>query len=143
MYLLDSNTLRAYLKGHPTVIAHMLRVSAEKIALPSVVVAEALRGRCEYLLKATPEQTPLAENLLQETLRTLQSFRLITFDQSGVTALNYLLKQYQGRKRHADVMIAALALAGHHIVVTRNTKDFADLLPALQLQNWIDDPPVN
>lgn len=143
MYLLDSNTLRAYLKGHQTVIAHTLRVPLEEIALPSVVAAEALRGRCEYLLKATAEQTQLAENLLQETLRTLQSFQLVTFDQASVAVLNHLLKQHQSRKRHADVMIAALASAGHHIVVTRNTKDFADLLPALQLQNWIDDPPVN
>jgi predicted nucleic acid-binding protein len=40
-------------------------------------------------------------------------------------------------------MIAAIAKAGHHIVITRNTKDFADLLPKAQLQNWIDDAPVN
>ncbi len=143
MYLLDSNTLRAYLKGHQTVIAHTLRVPSEEIALPSIVAAEALRGRCEYVLKATADQVELADKLLQETLRTLQSFQFVTFDPASVTALNHLLKQYRSRKRHADVMIAALALAGHHIVVTRNTKDFADLLPALQLQNWIDDPPVN
>jgi predicted nucleic acid-binding protein len=40
-------------------------------------------------------------------------------------------------------MIAAIAIAGHHIVITRNQKDFTDLLPKQQLQNWIDDPPTN
>ncbi len=40
-------------------------------------------------------------------------------------------------------MIVAIAIAGNHIVVTRNQKDFVDLLPKHQLQNWIDDPPTN
>jgi hypothetical protein len=34
-------------------------------------------------------------------------------------------------------------IAGNHIVVTRNQKDFVDLLPKHQLQNWIDDPPTS
>jgi predicted nucleic acid-binding protein len=38
------------------------------------------------------------------------------------------------------MMIAAMALAGGHIVVTRNKQHFADLLPANQIANWIDDP---
>lgn len=39
-------------------------------------------------------------------------------------------------------MIAALALAGQHIVVTRNQTHFADLLPTTQLSNWIDTLPL-
>jgi predicted nucleic acid-binding protein len=38
-------------------------------------------------------------------------------------------------------MIAAMALAGNHIVVTRNTKHFSDVLPPHQIENWIDFPP--
>ena len=43
------------------------------------------------------------------------------------------------RKRYADVLIAAQVLAGQHILVTRNTSDFRDLLPMEQLQNWVDN----
>ena len=43
------------------------------------------------------------------------------------------------RKHHADTFIAAQVIAGNHILVTRNIKDFRDLLPMRQLQNWIDD----
>ena len=57
--------------------------------------------------------------------------------------MQQMLKQHQSKGHYADLMIAALAKAGHHIVVTRNTKDFADLLPNAQLQNWIDDLPAN
>jgi predicted nucleic acid-binding protein len=143
MYLWDSNVLRYYFKQHPTLLSHLRHVSQKQIALPSVVVAEALRGRCEYILKATPEQVQVAEKLLAETLQTVQDFAAVTFDETSTTALAQMLKQHQSRKRYADLMIAAIAKAGHHIVITRNTKDFADLLPKAQLQNWIDDAPVN
>jgi len=45
------------------------------------------------------------------------------------------------RKRYADLMIAAMVVAGQHILVTRNHADFIDVLPTAQLANWIDDPP--
>ncbi len=42
-------------------------------------------------------------------------------------------KTAHSKKRYTDVMIAAMALAGKHIVVTRNLKHFEDLLPPRQL----------
>jgi predicted nucleic acid-binding protein len=39
------------------------------------------------------------------------------------------------------MMIAAMAKAGRHVVVTRNQKDFENLLPQNQLANWIDIGP--
>lgn len=143
MYLWDSNILRYYFKEHPTLLQHMQRVSPKQIALPSIVVAEALRGRCDYILKAAPEQVQTAERLLSETIRTIQGFAAATFDVTSLAMMKQLLKQHQSRGRYADLMIAAIARAGHHIVVTRNTKDFADLLPGAQLQNWMDDAPTN
>jgi hypothetical protein len=38
-------------------------------------------------------------------------------------------------------MIAAMVIAGQHILVTRNRTDFIDGLPTAQWANWIDDPP--
>ena len=54
MYLWDANILRAFGQGHATLRSYLLRVPWSEIALPSVVVAEALRGRCDFVLKATP-----------------------------------------------------------------------------------------
>jgi predicted nucleic acid-binding protein len=42
---------------------------------------------------------------------------------------------------YADLTIAAVVVAGQHILVTRNQADFRDVLPRAQLANWIDDPP--
>lgn len=143
MYLWDSNVLRHFGGNHANINEHLRRVSWKEIALPSVVLAEALRGRCDFALKATPEQVAFAHQELLKLRQLLQTFAILSFDSASATIFAQLLKQHQSRKRYADLMIAALAKAGQHIVVTRNTKDFADLLPKAQLQNWLDDLPTN
>ena len=59
-------------------------------------------------------------------------------NEQGITELTALRSRVNTRKRYADVVIAAMALAGGDIVITRNVDDFRDLLPADRLQNWID-----
>ena len=60
------------------------------------------------------------------------------FEQS-LALVGRLKEQTRTRKRYADVLIAPQVIAGYHILVTRNTEDFQDLLPAQQLQNWMDE----
>jgi predicted nucleic acid-binding protein len=141
VYLWDANIVRHFAQGHATLRLHLLRVSWSDIALPSVVVAEILRGRCDAVLKASPEDAPLAHRRLLETLQMLARFHVIAFDQSCAEVIARLRRQHRRRKRYADLMIAAMAIAGRHILVTRNQADFGDLLPPAQLVNWIDDPP--
>ena len=141
IYLLDTNILRHYAESHPNLMSYLQIIPKSQMALPSIVAAEALVGRCEFVLKATPIQAAAANELLLTTLDLVQSFRIIVFDQACAAVMAKLLAKHKGHKLHADLMIAAIAIAGGHVVVTRNRKDFADLLPALQLQNWIDDPP--
>ena len=140
MYLWDSNVLRHYGEQHPNLLAHLQRVSWTEIALPSVVVAEVLRGRCEFALKATPSEAPLAHQHLMRTWYFLQQFTVVVFDQVSAETMAGLQRKISTRKRYADVMIAATVLAGRHTLVTRNLGDFADLLPANQVENWIDQP---
>lgn len=141
MYLWDANIVRAFGQGHPTVRLHLTRTSWAEIALPSVVVAEILRGRCEAALKAIPREAPLAHQHLHEMQQMLSHFQIVLFDERCTPVMERLRKAHRRRKRYADLMIAAIAVAGKHIVVTRNQADFADLLPPTQLTNWIDDPP--
>lgn len=141
MYLLDTNILRELGKHHPNLIVHLHLVHEDEIALPSIVVAEAIRGRCDFVLKASPDQMVAANQLLLETLIMLRDFNLIALDASSAAVMVQLMAKHKSRKRYADLMIAAMAIAGRHIVVTRNQKHFADLLPPTQLQNWIDDQP--
>jgi predicted nucleic acid-binding protein len=141
MYLWDANILRAFGQEHATLRLYLLRVPWAEIALPSVVVAEVLRGRCEFALKATPAEAPLAHQRLLDTQQMLAQFHIVIFDVACATVMERLRQQHRRRKRYADLMIAAMVLAGQHILVTRNRMDFVDVLPATQLANWIDDPP--
>ena len=141
MYLWDTNILRYFVEGHPTLQLYLRRISWSEIALPSVVIAEVLRGRSAYALKALPFQVPAAHKLLQETRHILSRFNVVVFDETCVDAMQGLQNQHKTHKRYADIMIAAIAIAGKHVVVTRNQKHFTPLLPKTYLMNWIDEKP--
>jgi len=141
-FLWDTNILRYFQAGHPILQQHLQRVSMDEILLPAMVAAEALRGRSEFVLKATPDQLPLASKQLIETIELVYNFQIISFDETALKILTQLVKTVKKKKkRHADLVIAAMALAGNYILVTRNQRDFADILPKRQLMNWIDEPP--
>jgi len=141
MYLWDANILRHFGQGHATLRLYLLHVPWAEIALPSVVVAEVLRGRCEFALKVTPAEAPLAHQHLLDTQQMLAQFHIVVFDGACATVMERLRQQHRRRKRYPDLMIAAMVIAGQHILVTRNRTDFVDVLPMTQLANWIDDPP--
>ena len=139
MYLWDSNILRYFGTGHPQLTSSLQQVSWSEIGLPSVVVAEVLCGRCDFALKALPEQAPFAYAALASTLKLLNRFNTVVFNEEAAEALKELQQRHKAHKRYADLQIAAMAKAGGHVVVTRNLKHFKELLPRNQLANWIDD----
>ena len=142
MYLWDSNILRAFGDGHATVRRHIDKVGWGKIALPLVVVSEALRGRIEFTLKAdTGAQLAQANRLFMETYEMLQSFNMLVFDEASGREFDNLRRRYKKHKRRADMLLASMVLAGKHILVTRNVEHFRELLPQSQIENWIDIPP--
>ena len=69
-------------------------------------------------------------------------FNQLLFDEKCAKALEELKQQHKTHKKYPDLMIAAMAKVGKHIVVTRNLKDFENLLPPNQLANWIDKEPT-
>jgi predicted nucleic acid-binding protein len=102
------------------------------------VVIEQLRGRFDAYLKAEPENLLKEQERLLAAQQFLSIYQTIYVNEQGITELTALRSRVNTRKRYADVVIAAMALAGDDIVVTRNVDDFRDLLPADRIQNWID-----
>jgi predicted nucleic acid-binding protein len=137
-YLLDSNILRYYTAKHPTMTRNLAHVPAEQIALPFVVVIEQLRGRFDAYLKAEPENLLREQTRLLAAQQFLSLYQTVYVDEQAVAELVALRQRVNTRKRYADVVIAAIALASGDIVVTRNVDDFRDLMPAAKIQNWVD-----
>lgn len=138
-YLLDSNIFRHYAANHPMLMENLKRVSPQEIRVPIIVYAEQMRGRVEELLKAEPARLLTAQQHFSITLELLTNFAVLPLDAAAIAQAEQFKQRIKKHKRHADLVIAAQAPAGRHILVTRNTQDFRDLLPAHQLQNWIDD----
>jgi len=65
----------------------------------------------------------------------------VVFDVACATVMERLRQQHRRRKRYADLMIAAMVVAGQDVLVTCNHTDFVDVLSPAQMANWIDDPP--
>ena len=71
----------------------------------------------------------------------LSQFQIVVFDQACAEVMRRLRQRHRRRKRYADLMIAAMAIAGRHVGGTRNPADFIEVLSSDQIANWIDDPP--
>ncbi len=138
-YLWDSNILRHYLDDHPLLLENLARVPRRDVLVPVVVAAEQFRGRAEAILKAEPVRLARAQELFRQTHELVNKFQILYFDEAALTLTAQLIARSKTRRRYPDVLMAAQAIAGRHILVTRNTRDFHDLLPAPQLQNWIDE----
>ncbi len=138
-FLWDSNILRHYVDGHPRLLQNLRKVPRHNVMLPVIVVAEQLRGRSDALLKADASQLARAQELFRQTQALLNQFQVLYFDEQALAVVTRLKNQLKTRKRYADVLIAAQVITGNHLLITRNTKDFRDILPANRLQNWIDD----
>ncbi|HEX4949175.1 MAG TPA: PIN domain-containing protein [Blastocatellia bacterium] len=134
-YLFDSNVLRSFAFNHPTLLRNMLKVDSSQIALPFIVKAEQMRGRYDAITKAAPQRLLQEQERLVEAETLLAGFEIAYLTDDAFNALNHLMMRKQTRKRYADAIIAAIAIANHDIVITRNVEDFKDLLPASQLQN--------
>ncbi len=139
-YLFDSNLVRAFLNHHLLVLKNLDRKveQGHEIALPSIVVAEQMRGRYDALCKADAQNFLMEQTRWLETEAVIRFFRTIYLTDAGVTHWERMAQRVQLKKRHNDAIVAATALAHNAVVVTRNTKDFRDLLPADKLENWID-----
>ena len=148
-YFWDSNILRLFSDNpdHSVLRRHIEHVSWDRILLPCVVVAESWRGRLgriDTVPKARPEEAIFPYQKLIETHEMLRRFTVLPFDDGSVSRFLLLRQELKRRKkrikkRHADMMIAAMTLSYDYILVTRNEKDFADLLPSQQIENWIDN----
>ena len=93
MYLRDTNVVRHSGVAHPTLRMHLQEIPGVRNCVPSVAVAEILRGRSEFALKALPSKAPLAHVLLLQTYQVLNRFNVLVFDDKCADVLKELQKK--------------------------------------------------
>jgi tRNA(fMet)-specific endonuclease VapC len=139
MHLLDTDTLTRAHGGSPGIAERVRQVGEENVATTVITAIEILRGRHEFLLKASNgEQLLRAQQLLERSEQLLQTLAIIPV---GLTSAAEFDRLRQDKKLkqigRADLLIACIALANRATLVTRNLKHFGQIR-GLQLENWID-----
>ena len=138
MILLDTDTLTLHQAGHLKVTERITNASeVPKVTL--VTQIEALRGRHDAVLKSEDGARLLrAQQGLIRTVSHLALFEVVTFDEAAAAEFDRL-RQIKGLKKigRGDILIASIALANKATLVTRNLKDFRQVV-GLQVENWAD-----
>src|SRR5438128_6069497 len=139
MHLLDTDNVTLLFEGHPGVVHHLQSHPADDVGTTIVTVAEILRGRVEFLLKAADgPQFRKADDLLRRTQDFLARMPVIATDAPAANHFDRLRTARGLRKiDHADLLFASIVLARKATLVTRNLRHFR-LIPGLQIGNWAD-----
>ena len=140
MFVLDTNILTEYLKGHVKITLRFTQAirANDPIALTTITRYEVLmRGRYQAVLTAAnKEELLLAQSRLNMDESKVMGFDLLTINDVTADYFETLLSTKGMRKvGRADLLIACIALAHGATLVTRNVKDFAKV-PNLKIENW-------
>jgi tRNA(fMet)-specific endonuclease VapC len=139
MHMLDTDTLPRAHAGSPGIAERVREVGEENVATTIITAIEVLRGRYEFLLKASNgDQLLRAQQLLQSSEQLFQTLPIIPVEQTSAAVFDRLRQDKKLKKiGRADLLIASIALANRATLVTRNRKHFRQI-HGLQLENWID-----
>ena len=99
----------------------------------------AMAHASDAVVKAADGKTLLRmQDLLNASEAYLAEFHLLPFDLTAAGEFDRLRNDKKVRKTDRnDLLIACVALAHAATLVTRNTKDYANV-PGLKLENWAD-----
>jgi tRNA(fMet)-specific endonuclease VapC len=135
LYVLDTDVLSLFYRGHPTVVQHIAGRSPVELAISIITVDEQISGWYTLTRQARrPEEVARAYAHLGETVTRLAKWPILPYTESAV-ALVAQLKSLRLNVRLMDLRIASIALDHAAVVVTRNTRDFGRV-PDLRVEDW-------
>ena len=140
MFVLDTDILMLLFAGNGQELRRRSTVPSAQIAITVVSYIQSMQGRFQFLLKAaTGEELLRAQSLLDKTMRALAQVETVLAINDSAAAEFDRLRERKKLKAigRADLLIAAIVLANHATLVTRNLKDFRQV-PGLKLENWAD-----
>ncbi|NEO94786.1 MAG: type II toxin-antitoxin system VapC family toxin [Moorea sp. SIO3G5] len=135
LYILDSDHLSLYQRGHEPLAQRLITIPPTQIAITVISVEELIRGRLAQIRKATnPQERVYAYDWFTRTVEFLRDFTVLGYDAQAEAHFQSLLAQ-KIRIGTQDLKIAAIALSQGAILITRNRKDFERVI-GLTLEDW-------
>lgn len=139
-YLLDTNIVSEIIKPEPDL--NVIKKIAEHnsdCAICSPVWQELLFGL--YRMPESINKKYLGKFIKEDVH---ENFKIKKFTEKAAdiqAQLRIKLEQLGKPTQKEDSMIAAIALANHMVLVTRNTKHFASIqqVSALTVENWLEE----
>jgi tRNA(fMet)-specific endonuclease VapC len=118
------------------IVAHVTRVGQRNVGLSILSFHEQVIGIHAELNKARkPADLPRWYRRMFELFDLYAKSNLIVFDDAAAGVLEVLRKTPKLRLDPMDLRLAAIALAHHLTLVTRNVADFARV-PNLKTEDW-------
>jgi tRNA(fMet)-specific endonuclease VapC len=135
LYVLDTDMLTLYRRGHEAVMRHALTHPPEDLAITVITVEEQLSGWYTLLrrVKASADLTRVYDRLV-ETVMFLSSTHILSFTQPAAAQYEQL-RSMRLRIGTMDLRIAAIVLAYGATLVTRNVQDF-QRISGLVIEDW-------
>jgi len=140
LYLLDTDMMTHWLYENAKVRTRFDAVAkTDRVAISLITRVELLRGRFESVLKAANRAEWLqAQERLLRTEEALKDVEVILITESAADQFDALrVVKKLNKMDRGDKLQAAMALANNATLVTRNTKDYANV-PNLKVENWAE-----
>ena len=136
---MDTDILSLLWRNHAKVAARVVAAGAEPMAITMVTYIEVLRGRfASVFTAANAAELDLAAEALAKSRKKLDELRVVEFNDTVSKQFDQLLMNKKLKKMgRPDMLNACFALVYGATLVTRNTKDYANI-PGLKLENWAD-----
>ncbi|NEQ65133.1 MAG: type II toxin-antitoxin system VapC family toxin [Symploca sp. SIO2D2] len=135
LYILDSDHLSLYQRGHKSLDQRLLTVPPDQIAITVISAEELIRGRLAQIRKATKSQQRVyAYHWFKRRLEFLRDFKVLSYDAQAEIYFQSFLTQ-KIRIGTQDLKIAAIVLSKEAILITRNRQDF-ECVTGLTIEDW-------
>ena len=126
MYLLDTNACIDFLEGRSDPLARRIEAHFGALAISTVTAAELLVGR-----KTSDD----AKGDARKLDAFIASVEVLAFDLATARVYGDIIREIGVDRKSFDRLIGVQAVALGLILVTRNSKHFADV-PGLRVENW-------
>lgn len=133
-FLLDTNIVIYVLKRRPIEVLSVFNANASRMAISSITLAELMHG--------AEKSSRVAENLavIEDFCSRLEVLPYGPKAAQHYGAIRTALEKLGRPIGVNDLHIAAHARSEGLVLVTNNTSEF-DRVPALELENWVDNSP--